>query len=216
MASHPDAPARMFASTEPAGIFFSRDGAKTWSACPEVTQLRDAHGWYLPYSPEAGCVRGFAFHGSRAYAAVEVGGVLIHSQPLFFVHPDVHSIAVHPSSPDLVFAPTGGGFYRSTDGGKTWVCLYRCYCRAAWLDPDDPDHLLLGPADGVNQNGRIEETHGGGQTWHFASMGSKVPWQRHMVERFVQVDDELLAVLSNGHLLAALSEKLEWRRILPH
>ena len=29
------------------------------------------------------------------------------------VYPDVHSIAVHPSSPDLVYAPTGAGFYAS-------------------------------------------------------------------------------------------------------
>ena len=64
------------AGTEPAGIFVSRDGAANWRECPEVGQLRDAHHWFLPYSPAAGCVRGFAFHGQRAYAAVEVGGVL--------------------------------------------------------------------------------------------------------------------------------------------
>lgn len=36
-----------------------------------------------------------------------------------------------------------------------------------------------------------------------------------MVERFAQAGDELLAVLSNGELLAARISELEWRRILP-
>lgn len=234
LAYHSETPAFAFAGTEPATIFVSWDGAQTWRECPEVAEFRDKLGWYLPYSPEAGCVRGFAFHGSRAYAAVEQGGLLRSDDrgqtwrlvegstgnphirpPESFIHPDVHSVVVHPSSPDLVFAPTGGGFYRSTDGGKTWVRLYDCYCRAVWPDPTDPNHLLLGPADSVDLNGRIEETVDGGRTWRLASTGLQVPWPWHMVERFVQVGSELLAVLSNGHLLAAPLETLTWRRILP-
>ncbi|MGH2592559.1 MAG: WD40/YVTN/BNR-like repeat-containing protein [Anaerolineae bacterium] len=235
LAYHPDVSDLEFAGTEPAGIFVSRDGAETWRACPEVAGLRDAHGWSLPYSREAGCVRGFAFHGTRAYAAVEVGGALRsddggetwrlaegssgnpdpYDPPAPFICPDVHSIAVHPHSPELVLAPTGGGLYRSTNGGKTWTSLYDCYCRAAWLDPDDPAHLILGPADFVDSRGRIEETRDGGQTWQLASTRLDVPWRRYMVERFAQVGDELLAVLSNGHLLAAPLSTLEWRRILP-
>jgi photosystem II stability/assembly factor-like uncharacterized protein len=228
MAYHPDISDFEFAGTEPAAIFVSRDGAATWSERPEVGRLRDAHGWFLPYSPEAGCVRGFAFHGRRAYAAVEVGGTLRsddgglswrmpsevgYREPL--VNPDVHSIATHPSSPDLVFAPTAGGLYRSADGGASWSRRYACYCRAAWVDPADADHLILGPADSVDRNGRIEETRDGGDTWAVAATNLDVPWRRHMVERFVQAGDELLAILSNGELLAAPLATLEWRRILP-
>jgi hypothetical protein len=166
---------------------------------------------------------------------VEVGGVLrsddrgetwqlaggssgkpgMGSQAKGQVHPDVHSIAVHPSSAELVFAPTGGGFFRSTDSGETWELLYRCYCRAVWSDPADPQHMILGPADGVDRSGRIEATRDGGATWQPESSGLETPWPRHMVERFYQNDDELFAVLSNGELLAAPLETLEWRRILP-
>ena len=166
---------------------------KSWRACAEVTQLRDKFKWSLPYSPEAGCVRGFAFHGSRAYAAVEVGGVLrsddngetwqlaegsdgnpsFEGPPEPFIYPDVHSIEVHPSSPDLVYAPTGGGFYRSNDGGKTWKLFYDCYCRAVWVDPLDPEHFILGPADYVNSNGRIEESRDGGQIGPWPQTDSK-------------------------------------------
>ena len=76
MAFHPDGSNLVLAGTEPANIFLSHDNGDTWRACPEVAQLRDQFRWSLPYSPEAGCVRGFDFHGDRAYAAVEVGGVL--------------------------------------------------------------------------------------------------------------------------------------------
>jgi photosystem II stability/assembly factor-like uncharacterized protein len=222
MAYHPDISDLEFAGTEPAAIFVSRDGAATWRECPDVAQLRDAHNWSLPYSPAAGCVRGFAFNGRRAYAAVEVGGALRSDDGGATwrllggsLHPDVHSIAVHPSAPDLVFAPTGGGFYRSADGGATWTRLYACYCRAAWLDPADPDHLIFGPADSVDRNGRVEETRDGGRTWRPASTGLDVPWRRHMVERFVQAGDDLIAVLSNGELFAAPLATLEWQPLAP-
>ena len=165
MAFHPDISNFEFAGTEPADIFVSHDGGKSWRACDEVAQLRDQYKWSLPYSPEAGCVRGFAFHGSRAYAAVEVGGLLrsddsgetwqlaegsdgnpsFEGPPEPFIYPDVHSIEVHPSSPDLVYAPTGGGFYRSNDGGKTWTLFYDCYCRAVWVDPLDARAYNFGP-----------------------------------------------------------------------
>lgn len=233
MAYPPDISDREFAGTEPACIFVSHDGGENWRECPEVAELRRRYRWSLPYSPEAGCVRGFAFHGQRAYAAVEVGGALrsddggetwhladgstgdpdLDGPPAPFIYPDVHSLAGHPSSPDLIFAPTGGGFYRSTDGGKTWELLYDCYARAVWVDPGDAGHIILGPADGVDSKGRIEESRDAGRTWQAASGGLRTPWAHHMVERFHQVGQDLYAVLSNGELIAARLETLEWQPV---
>lgn len=230
---HPDASGTVLAGTEPAAIFVSRDGGRLWRECPEVAALRDEHNWYLPYSPEAGCVRGFAFHGERIYAAVEQGGLLRsddrgetwrlcegsngapQTPPEGLIHPDVHSVAVHPLSSDLILAPTGGGLYASRDGGASWKRLYRCYCRAVWWDPGDAAHLVFGPADSVDRNGRIEMSRDGGQTWQTASGELPVPWAENMVERFLPVEYELLAVLSNGALLAAPMATLQWEPILP-
>jgi len=235
-----NAAAIFLVGTEPAGIFVSHDRGKTWDSKPEVGELRDTNGWFLPYSPKAGCVRGFAIakpdsHRGRLYAAVEVGGVLIsddngdtwrlaagsdgnpHMNRALgtMIHPDVHSITVHPTSSDLVTAATGGGLYRSTDGGRIWKNLYRCYIRAIWVDPADHRHLIAGPADGVSRNGRIEESHDGGQTWHLDSGAMMAtPWSKHMVERFVQSDNDLLAVLSNGELWLKPLNESGWRRIL--
>jgi hypothetical protein len=234
LAFHPDLSDCELAGTEPGAIFISHNGGESWRECSEVTALRKSGRWYLPYSPEAGCVRGFAFHGQRAYAAVEVGGVLVSddagdswrlatgsngrgslttpASPL--IDSDVHSIDVHPSSPDLVFAPTHAGLYRSNDGGASWTNLYRCYCRAAWIDPTDADHIIFGPADNVDTMARIEETHDGGRTWQVVSAALHTPWPGHMVERFKQVGDELLGVLSNGALVAAPIGSQKWRYIL--
>jgi hypothetical protein len=74
--------------------------------------------------------------------------------------------------------------------------------------------MILGPADHVDSNGRIEESHDGGKSWSLASQGLKVPWRRGMVERFFQADEELFAVLSNGQLLSTSLSKLEWQAIL--
>ncbi len=223
-----------FAGTEPAALYRLEPGADEWTECPSVAELRDAYGWRLPYSPAAGCIRGFAFLGHRGYAAAEVGGLLRSDDvgrtwrlaggssgdpkdppERHRIHPDVHSVFVHPSSADLVFAPTGGGLYRSTDGGVQWSCLYACYCRAVWVDPKDPKRMVLGPADGVQSTGRIEQSTDGGKTWEAAWSGLSAPWAETMVERFVEIEQRLFAVLSNGHLLVADRGELAWKRILP-
>ena len=228
------------AGTEPAGVFVSTDAGRSWNFDPGILKLRDANGWFLPYSPRAGCVRGFAVAESgpnkgRIYAAVEVGGVLItddngrswqlaagsDGKPDMnrdlgkMVHPDVHSITVHPSSADIVTAATGGGLFRSPDGGRSWKNIYPCYIRAIWVDPGDLQHLVAGPADGVSRNGRIEESRDGGRSWRPAFDGMNAPWVRHMVERFAQVDEELFAVLSNGELWSRKLSGPKWGRVLP-
>ncbi len=233
VAYHPEDSDRAYAGTEPAAILVSDDGGRSWRECPEVGILRDEHGWYLPYSPRAGAIRGLAFHGQRGYAAAEQGGLLRSDDggrswsmapgssgrvrghlPEGHVHPDVHSVAVHPSSADLVFAPTGGGLYYSASGGRTWTRLHDAYCRAVWFDPLRPARLILGYADGPDRNGRIAESLNGGASWQPVEGGLEVPMRHEMVERFVPLGDELLALLSDGRLLLASLDDLAWRTIL--
>lgn len=240
LAFHPDVSDCEFAGTEPAALFVSHNGGDSWQERPEVADLRDQFGWWLPYSPEAGCVRGLAFHGRRAYAAVEVGGTLrsddggqtwglapgSDGRPVFtlpsspHIQSDVHSVETHPDSPDLVFAPTSGGFFASHDGGARWELLYPdCYVRAVWVDPADRQRMVLGPSrDSSGTNGRIEVTHDGGVTWQKTA----VSWRRNMVERFKPLDDQLFAVLAGGQLYQSSRPtstpdliSLTWDQILP-
>jgi hypothetical protein len=73
--------------------------------------------------------------------------------------------------------------------------------------------MVLGPADGVDRVGRIEETTDGGATWTPRMDGLEQSWPRHMVERFLQVDDMLLAVLSSGDLITAKLASLTWTSV---
>ncbi|MFP4580206.1 MAG: WD40/YVTN/BNR-like repeat-containing protein [Candidatus Sumerlaeia bacterium] len=224
---------RVFAGTEPAAVFFY-DGNGSWWDCSEVEGLRDKNGWFLPYSDGAGCVRGFDFDKNFAYAAVEVGGLLwsddfghhwdlvkgatgnpdTKAHELPHVHPDVHSVTLPRDMEGVVFAATGGGLFLSTNQGKQWCRLYECYCRAVWVNPDNRLEIVLGPADGVSENGRIEYSKDGGESWQDASGGLDTPWPERMVERFLQMDDQLLALLSDGTVLASIIDEWEWEPIL--
>lgn len=233
LACHPDDPEFVYAGTEPAAIFVSQDGGQTWSEDPEVTRLREENGWYLPYSPRAGAIRGLAFLGDRGYAAAEQGGLLRSDDrgrswhlaegssgqirrrvPEGEIHPDVHSVVIHPTTPDQVVAPTGGGLYYSYGGGRGWSQLLDRYCRAVWLDPVRPAHMVVGPADAPDRNGQIVETLDGGDAWQVIMDGLPPSMPDYMVEQFVQMDDELLAVLSNGELVVAPLDTFAWRTVL--
>jgi photosystem II stability/assembly factor-like uncharacterized protein len=206
---HLDFPDVLLVGTEPAAILLSRDGGKTWVDAPDVTRLRDEHGWSLPYSPAAGCIRGFATFGSRIYAAAEVGGVLRSDDAGAAwrllegdVHPDVHDVSGHYRYPDTVYAATGGGRFRSKDGGDSWEWIGDGYTRAVWTDPDRPEIVLMGPARYVGAMGRIERTIDGGESWTLASDGLRVPMSG-MVERFVGAGSHVLALGSDGVLYTA-------------
>ena len=41
------------------------------------------------------------------------------------------------------------------------------------------------------------------------------PWRHRMVERFYQIGDELMAVLSDGELITAPLSTLRWHVVLP-
>ena len=232
LAFHPGISDLEFAGTEPAAIFVSNDGGENWEERPEVAEMRDDFGWWLPYSPEAGCVRGFAFYEQHIFAAVEMGGLLCsddggdswqlvpgsNGQPTFgspptsLIHPDVHSIEVHPANHNWLYAPTGGGFYSSRNGGSSWQALYlNCYVRAVWLNPENSAEMVLGPAENASgRNGRIEHTTDGGQTWQSLTP----PQSRNMVERFSQIGHNLFAVMSNGELWHSPLPEQNWQTVL--
>jgi photosystem II stability/assembly factor-like uncharacterized protein len=209
LAVRPDAPKTVLMGTEPANILISRDGGDSWEECPDVTRLRDEHGWSLPYSPEAGCIRGFGLAGSRIYAAAEVGGVLRSDDAGRTwrlldgdVHPDVHELALHHSDVDIVYAATGGGRYCTHDGGVTWGYIGDGYTRAIWTDAERPGVVLAGPARYVGAMGRIERSIDGGDSWMLASDGFDIPMS-NMVERFVAAGSHVLAITSDGLLYTA-------------
>jgi hypothetical protein len=224
-----DRNSQIFAGTEPAAIFRSKNLGQTWKRDIEVEMMRDQFGWSLPYSDNAGCIRDFCLDGRRMYAAVEQGGILFKTKPdeRWYlvdgstgykeikengVHADVHSIYVSPESEKIIYACTGGGLYRSVDSGKIWNRLYECYCRAAWIDPINPQHIIFGPAESVDENGRIEESHNLAQ-WTILDKNFDILWPNTMVEKFVGIESQLWALLSDGRVFQASLDNWIWQPI---
>ena len=224
----------LFAGTQPAGIFYSGQRGDRWISCPEVMALRDHYGWRLPYAPDAGCVRGFAFQGDVGYAAVEQGGMLVTrdggevwglaagspGSPDFpggggRLQGDVHDVTLDPIHQERIYAPTGGGLYRSEDKGASWEKLHPGYCRAVWVDPGNGDHLLVGAAAGPDREGEILESRDRGASWEPAHRGSKAPWPETMVETFETSGKDLLALLSDGSVLGTRQGEIAWKEIRP-
>lgn len=215
----PDSPDIILVGTEPAAVSVSRDSGDTWAEAPDVARLRDEHGWSLPYSPAAGCIRGLAVFGDRVYAAAEVGGVLRSDDAGATwrlmkgdVHSDVHDVTGHHRYPDVIHAATGGGRYRSQDGGQSWKSVGDGYTRAVWTDPERPEILLTGPARYVGAMGRIERTIDGGDSWTLASDGLSVPMS-DMIERFVGAEPYVYAVTSGGDFYAAKRGLWMWHAL---
>lgn len=69
---------------------------------------------------------------------------------------NVNSVAVDPGDANVVYAATwnSGGFYRSTDGGTTWVrrnegLPKQLGLESIAMDPVTPQRLFLGTTGGI-------------------------------------------------------------------
>lgn len=90
--------------------------------------------------------RVFASACSGIYASDNAGGLWTKVQGIPFSSRRTHIIYPHPSRPEVVFAGTTQGLWRSMDSGKTWQLMTTktLVVNAIDIHPDDPDRVLLG------------------------------------------------------------------------
>ncbi len=221
------------AGTEPARVFRSADGGRSWAELAGVARIPGNEQWFLPYSPRAGAARNAYVSGDRMLVAAEVAGLLRSDDggATWECEPvdgdeDVHHVTGHPDDPDLLYVSLGsaslhvqgrrhGGIARSRDGGLTWEQIETDYTRATIVPPARPDLLLAGPAPRVGREGRIVVSSDGGDTWEPAGDGIEVPME-DMVELFVAAPDGAIwAICSRGRLLRAEPGAWSWSSPLP-
>jgi hypothetical protein len=238
-APDPAEPGAILCGTEPGRIFRSQDDGSSWRELEGIRALEGVDDWYLPYSPRAGAVRNiYSPPGTnRLLASVEVGGLLDSSdrgetwecRPILG-DTDIHHITGHPDDPDLLFAALGwaslknrprdpdaplGGVARSRNGGRSWEKFHSDYTRAVIVPPSRRDLLLAGPAKKVGEQGRIEVSSDGGDTWSPAGVGIETPME-DMVELFVPAPDgSIWAICGGGRLFRAEPGEWQWRSALP-
>jgi len=196
-------PGRLFAGTEPAGLFVSDDDGESWRP---VTGL-NRHATAATWQPAGGAL---ALHSialdprdaDRIWCAVSAGGVYrsddggttwtpknegVRAEFLPARFPDagqcVHRMLVHPADPDRLYQQNHCGVYRSDDRGDTWVeitaGLPTEFGYALATDPRDAGTLFVVPEESSHMRtvhgGRLAvwATRDGGATW--AAHGPGLP-----------------------------------------
>ena len=146
----------LYAGTQPASLFKSRDLGRSWAELPAIRQVPGTEYWTFPAPPRIAHTKMLAFDPRDPkviYAAIEQGALLKtrdggrswrelagYSRPDDRAYRDVHQVMLLPSRPETVFMTTGVGLYRSLDGGETWERLTDEEFRLAY-----PDHMMLSP-----------------------------------------------------------------------
>ena len=142
--------------------------------------LAAAVGAWSPIGPPDGAtVQALAFAPSDSaivYAGLAGGGVQRSDdggatwRPASFgiSNPVVNALAVDPVHPDMVYAGTQLGFFRSSDGGKHWQTsnpVNALKVHAIAVDPAHPQVLYVGTAMGIYRSAN------GGAAWQLLTVG---------------------------------------------
>ncbi|HUK57918.1 MAG TPA: hypothetical protein VLV50_01710 [Stellaceae bacterium] len=192
----------VYAGTQPAHLFESRDLGLTWTELPALRQVPGTEHWTFPAPPRIAHTKMMVFDPKkpeRFYCAIEQGAFLKtedggksfreyagYSREDDRAYRDIHQIMVVPSRPEIVYMTTGVGLYRSDDGGENWKRLTGPEFRLAY-----PDHIVLSPDErtlfltgaredpGVWRRTQVAETaimrsRDGGASWEELRQGFSV------------------------------------------
>ncbi|MEM6999230.1 MAG: hypothetical protein AAF529_00495 [Pseudomonadota bacterium] len=166
---------KLFATTQPAGLFVSEDLGVSWREIESFAGAPEAAAWCVPIEPPLpGQARALVLdpdNAARMWVGVEVGGIMATEDAGASWHfslpgdnPDLHMMWSHPKNADVLFASTGygrldgiaemvegnAGVFRSDDGGKSWQYKWYGitprYSRPMCIDPRSPYCLTVAAA----------------------------------------------------------------------
>jgi len=196
-----DEPDTLYCGVDPAALFRTTDGGKTWEV---VRGLLD-HPHRERWQPGGG---GMCLHtivrdpgnADRMWVAISSGGVYrttdggrtwtarnagIRAEFMPEKYPEfgqcVHKLVQHPSRPGRLFAQNHWGLYRSDDAGDSWQDMARGvpsdFGFAMAIHPHEPDTVYIIPiqSDMVRvapeEKLRVYRTRNGGRSWQALTRG---------------------------------------------
>jgi photosystem II stability/assembly factor-like uncharacterized protein len=196
-----DEPDTLYCGVEPACLFVSRDGGKSWS--PVEGMLKHPHR--ARWQPGGGglCLHTIVPHPSNRDSmiiAISTGGCYrtddggktwqprnqgVRAQFLPDQHPEfgqcVHKIARNPSRPERLYLQNHWGLYRSDDGGNSWQDIANGvpsdFGFAVVAHPHDPDTAYIIPIESdeyrCTPEGklRVYQTRNAGKSWQPLTKG---------------------------------------------
>lgn len=209
------------------GIWKTIDGGTTWTTSFDtLTSLSACAIAFDPADPNTllvGTGENFptlnevaAYMGDGIFRSTDAGATW-HQTGLRGVG-GFSAIGYHHTKPGVVYAgamssrqpiPTGGGFYRSTDGGLNWTRTSpnEIYCFS--VDPRNNDHIIATSLTGVTTS------NDGGLTWQSASTGMSLSGAFGITVAFAPSDGSRVYALVNyqgsaGRLYASTDGGATW------
>lgn len=230
---------RVYAGTEPAHLYVSRDMGASWTELRSLLDMPSREKWTFPAPPHQGHVKNIAFDPSdpdTIYAGVEVGGAFKSTNAgktwteMTGFYEDVHRLMTVASRPNDVYMATGRNLYHSGDKGGTWEVMPLPENRIAYPDalvilPQRPDVMFT--AGAASSPGRgwqasqtadaaIARTRDAGRSWEYLA-GGLPGYLRGNVEGMTinvfPVGSELFAGTTDGDVFFSDSEGETWTTI---
>ncbi len=203
----------VFAGADNAVLYRRRPADEQFTEVLSFKDLPTFWSWTFPVAPHYPNLRAIAVSPTdpnRVYVGVEVGGVMASDdggeswrEAREGMHPDIHGLAVAPGDSDHVFAVTGVGFFRTTDGAQSWQSscdgFENLYTIAIANDPADPQRLYASATAGRPRNWRDRPE--GAVAKVYQSVDGGAAWGALMAEGLVEAVDAL-AVDNNGAVFA--------------
>ena len=166
-------PGTLYAGVDPAALFRSRDGGRTWTEIEALSQHPSREKWtpgmggmmvhsICPH-PVDGDVVQVAISAAGAFATADGGatwearnrGVRANYLPEEYpvVGQCVHHLERHPAQPQTLYQQSHDGVYRSDDEGANWVDISEGlpsrFGFPLRIHPRDPDTVYVIPEEGA-------------------------------------------------------------------
>lgn len=139
----------------------------------------------------------------------------------------VNGVAFDPRDPKVIYlASAGGGFWRSTDGGKNWTCLSDRWENVKFssvaVSPADPNFIIVGTGDYAGALGYgygLMVTRDGGAHWSNV-LRDELRWYSVSQILFDPDDPRIITVTAGRHpqnrgkVLRSADGGLTWSRTL--
>jgi photosystem II stability/assembly factor-like uncharacterized protein len=181
----------LYAGTEPALLYRSRDRAASWDELSALRRVPGRDGWNFPAPPHVAHTKHVDFDPrdpQTIYVSIEQGALLksvdggatfrelVFQDESYKLNRDVHRVVFNPNDPDELFVPGGDGISRSRDAGATWEHLTTPAMRVGYPDATfyAPDGALYTTGGGTPPNvwrqtgdasAAVARSRDGGRTW---------------------------------------------------
>jgi photosystem II stability/assembly factor-like uncharacterized protein len=201
----------LYVGLEPAGLLVSRDRGVSWTAIEGIPALlkheralKTPAGATAPYVagivfPDEGVVAGVS--GAGAWGSRDQGATWMRRSD--GLDPMIRRLWDHPERGDRLYAITDSGFYRTDDGGFSWVQSLRGLDRPrAWdvaVIPATPDRIILSVSRGAGgEEGALFRSINAGLTWERMALGDRDEFARAPLVTRVWDSEDTLFALADG------------------